>query len=108
MTVLYHQRSTVHSVHFKSVFLEMQNKAIRPILSDLVTYGTNQLQLKCHTRVLLCEHTRAHECVRSSVPHVSTHVYFCSNIIIINLHPLSINFMVPYPFCQSSVHAKWF
>ena len=37
---IYHQRSTVHSIfqYFKSVFLEVQNKAIRPVLSDSVTY----------------------------------------------------------------------
>ena len=51
-------------------------------------YGTNQLQLKWHTRVLSCERM----CLR--VPHITTRV---SNIIITNLQPLSINFMFPLP-----------
>ena len=37
MTVSSHQRSTVHSI-LKFVFLEIQNKAIRPVLSGPVTY----------------------------------------------------------------------
>ena len=37
MNVSSHQRSTVHSI-LKSVFLEIQNKAIRPVLSGPVTY----------------------------------------------------------------------
>ena len=50
-------------------------------------------------RVLSCEHV----CLR--VLHVATRV---SNIILLitNLQPLSINFMFPYPFSQSSAHAE--
>ena len=80
---------------------KVQRRATRWILSD---YSRTTVQtshnLKRHTGVLSCER------VRFRVPHVSTHVYFHSNIIIINLQPLSINFMFAYSFCQSSAHSE--
>ena len=39
-------------------------------------------------------------------PQVATQVSLCSNIIITNLQPLSINYMLPCSFCQPSQHAK--
>ena len=61
-------------------------------------YGTNQLQLKWHTRVLSCER------VCLCVPHVQLHASPISIIIITNLQPLSINFMFSHPFLKSSAH----
>ena len=58
------------------------------------TVQTSYVQLKWDTHVLLCEPI----CLR-----VPTCV---SNIIITNLQPLSINFLFPYPFTQSSTHAE--
>ena len=67
------------------------------IHAELQYYGTNQLQLKWHTRVLSCERVCLH------VLHVTTCV---SNIIITNLQPVSMNFMFPHPFLKSSAHVE--
>ena len=66
----------------------------------ILSYGTNQLQLEWDTHVSSCDDV----CYR--VPHVATHVSFRNDIIITNLWPLFINFILPYPFCQSSMHAE--
>ena len=63
------------------------------IFNQQVIYSTNHVKLKQYRRVFSCERV----CLR--IPHGATCV---SNTIITNLHPLSINFMFPYPFCQSS------
>ena len=39
-------------------------------------------------------------------PHIATRVSFCSNIIITNLRPLSIIYMLPYLFFRPSEHSK--
>ena len=36
------------------------------------------------------------------LPHAATRVSFFSNIIITNLRPLSINYILPYPFFRRS------
>ena len=56
---------------------------------QMIMYATNQLKIKWDTCVLSCERM----CL--CVPHIATRV---SNIIIRNLQPLSINFVLPYPF----------
>ena len=47
MTVSSHQRSAVHSI-LKSVFIEIQNKAIRPVLSGPVTYFIYDTMMALH------------------------------------------------------------
>ena len=57
------------------------------------------------TRMFYCVRTQ-NACVCMS-PHVATRASFYSNIIITNLWPLYINYMLPHSFCQPSEHSKW-
>ena len=93
---------TAHSLYTQSMILQQSKRS---------TSKTRGIQIACRITVqtsynlngtCVCFRVKTQNACACVSPHVATRVSFCSNIIITNLRPLSIIYMLPYPFCRQS------